>query len=219
MSGFLISCNLNTRHSYNMVAQRYHDMFSDEIIGKIYDRNLLDIFAKRFGRGSWICDAGCGPSAHIGRYLFDKGMNVTGVDISDRCIAMARELNPGMQFLCDDIAGLACEQECFDGIVSYYSIIHTPKALMGTLFDEFYRMLKPGGSLLVAVKAGFEEGFQKELLGVKTEIYFSYFSEAEIRKYFEASGFCIDLIDKRSPYDSELRRERIFAIGKKPLTN
>jgi 2-polyprenyl-3-methyl-5-hydroxy-6-metoxy-1,4-benzoquinol methylase len=65
---------------------------------KEYDRRLLDAFAARFAKGARLCDAGCGPSAHIGRYLFDKGLSVVGVDIADRCVELARAHNPKMEF-------------------------------------------------------------------------------------------------------------------------
>jgi len=87
---------------------------------------------------------------------------------------------------------------------------------MGILFDEFYRLLEPGGSLLVAVNAGLGEGFQKELLGINTEIYISYFSETEIRKYFETSGFSVDLLERKKACGPAIRNGRIYAIGTKP---
>jgi len=182
---------------------------------KEYDRKLLDTFADKFAPGSLICDAGCGPSAHIGRYLFDKGMKVAGVDISDRCIELASHFNPEMQFKCEDIANLSFDDGYFNGIISYYSIIHTPKRLLSKIFKEFSRVLKPDGKLLVAVKAGSDEGFLSELLGIKTEIYFSLFTEKEIAGYFDKAGFMVDFLERRNPYDFEIKNERIFAIGRK----
>jgi hypothetical protein len=88
--------NSKTRKAYNLVAQKYHDLFHNEMDEKEYDRNLLDTFAKKFTRDSLICDAGCGPSGHIGRYIFDKGLHVVGIDISDKCVELARRYNPGM---------------------------------------------------------------------------------------------------------------------------
>ncbi len=119
----LESIHQKTRNAYNLAAEKYHSLFHNEMNEKEYDRKRLDNFAAKFIPGALICDAGGGPSAHIGRYLFDKGMNVIGVDISDRCIEMATDFNPGMEFSCEDIANMSFDQGSFDGIISYYSCI------------------------------------------------------------------------------------------------
>jgi SAM-dependent methyltransferase len=211
----LKTVHAKTRRAYDLAAQRYHDLFHDELDDKAYDRALLGAFAGRFAPGALICDAGCGPSAHIGRYLADMGLTVTGIDISGRCVDMARALNPGMRFICEDLLDLSFAAGTFDGVVAYYSIIHTPKAAVGRLFREFHRVLKPGGALLVAVKAGADEGYVQEFLGRPAEVYFALFTENEIRDYFEAAGFAVESLERRDPYGFEIQNERIFGVGRK----
>lgn len=211
----LAEINAWTRQSYNLAAQRYHDLFHKEMNEKEYDRNLLDRFACGLGGESLVCDAGCGPSAHIGRYVFDKGIPVVGVDISDQCVELARRHNPGMEFARADIGALPFADRAFDGIIAYYSIIDTPKEHVGRIFREFQRVLKPQGRLLTAVKAGAAEGYQPELLGIKTQVWFTLFTEEEIAGYFREAGFRLEFFAKRDPYGFEIQNERIFAVGKK----
>ena len=207
--------NSMTRHAYNLAAQKYHDLFHNEMNEKEYDRKLLDSFAARFSKDSLICDAGCGPSAHIGRYLFEKGIKIVGVDISEKCVELAQLNNPEMKFECTDIASMPFDDNSFNGLISYYSIINTPKIYVSKVFDEFRRVLKPEGYLLVAVKAGKTEGYIDDLLGIKTRIYSALFTQEEIVAYFSQAGFLLEFFNKRNPYDFEISNERIFAIGKK----
>ncbi|MEJ2103112.1 MAG: class I SAM-dependent methyltransferase [Ignavibacteriaceae bacterium] len=207
--------NSFTRRAYNLAARKYHDLFHNEMNEKEYDRKLLNEFSARFNKESLICDAGCGPSAHIGRYLFEKGIKVLGVDISEKCIELARNYNPEMKFECADICNMPFDDSTFDGLISYYSIINTPKIYVNKLFDEFCRVLKPNGYLLVSVKEGTTEGYNDELLGIKTKNYFSLFTKDEIISYFKDSGFTIEFVDQRNPYSFEISNERIFAMGKK----
>jgi len=207
--------NAKTRQAYNLAAQKYHELFHDEMNQKEYDRLLLDRFANYFDQNSLILDAGCGPSGHIGRYVFDKGIPVIGVDISDRCIELARENNPPMRFDRCDMGDMPFEEEAFDGIIVYYSIIHAPQKHVGRFFREFHRVLKPGGRLLVAVKAGASEGYLTELLGIETEIYFTLFAQGDIKHSYEDAMFTIEFLEQRNPYDFEINAERIFGIGRK----
>lgn len=201
--------------SYDLVAEEYYRLFHDEMNCKEYDRLLLDQFAANFDRRSRLCDAGCGPAGHIGRYLFDKGLNIYGSDISPRCIEIARRTNPAMQFRTENLLQMNTPDASLDGLISYYSIIHLPKQSQSTIFREFNRVLKPGGKLLIVVKQGETEGYIHELLGYSTTVWFSHFSVQDIDGYLTDSGFITTFIETRPPYAHEINNTRIYAIGEK----
>jgi hypothetical protein len=67
----------------------------------------------------------------------------------------------------------------------------------------------------VVVKEGQEEGYQQELLGYKTPIYYSFFKEEELNRLYEDTGFRITYVEIRKPYDFEIQVSRIYAIGEK----
>jgi len=206
--------NEKTRRSYNLAAERYYELFKDEMKQKECDCALLDRFASDFNSESIICDMGCGPG-HIGRYLFDKGFNVFGIDVSEKCIEIARRENPKMRFQTMDMTRLDIADESIDGIISFYSIIHTPKRFMHALFREFNRVLKKSGKILIVVKKGDTEGYVDELEGFKTRLYFTNFREEEIEGFLETNGFRVTLLETRKPYDFEIPVDRIYAVGEK----
>src|SRR5574340_1743245 len=99
-------CSLHDVASYwDSVADRYLELFREELAGKPYDQEILRRFAASLSPGSLVCDAGCGPCGHISRFLSDLGMKVVGVDISPRCITLARYEQPDIQF---EIMDLGC---------------------------------------------------------------------------------------------------------------
>jgi len=210
----LMQINEETRRSFNLAAEKYFEFFKDEMKQKEYDRVLLAKFSSIFDSESIICDMGCGPG-HITRYLFDEGLNVFGIDISERCIEIARRENPKMRFQVMDMARLDIEDESIDGIIAFYSIIHTPKRFVHVLFREFNRVLKKGGTILIVVKKGSTEGYVDELEGFKTRLYFTNFTEEELENYLQNSGFELIFLETRQPYEFEIAVERIYAVGQK----
>lgn len=204
-----------TKKAYNKTADKYHNNFKNEIIQKEYDKLILDRFSDMLLTDSLICDAGCGPSGHIGKYLFDKGHKVIGIDFSQKCIDIAKSYNPKLDFRVMDIMNTHFENNIFDAIISFYSIIYTPKDHIEKIFAEFNRILKTNGKLLIVVKKGTNEGIIDDEWYEGNKVYFTHFLESDIRKYLANNNFSINFFDTRMPYDFEFNVERIYAIGTK----
>lgn len=204
-----------TRIAYDKIAAKYHEDFNNEMQQKEYDRLLLDRFSAMLDVGSRICDAGCGPSAHIGKYLSDKGHRVTGIDISSRCIDIAKRNNPDMPCEVADIRNTGFGDNTFDAVISFYSIIYTPKMYVGEIFSEFRRILRPGGKLLVVVKKGTDEGLIDHEYYEGNSVHFTHFMENELEQFFSAAKFEIQFLDVRKPYDFEFNVDRIYGIASK----
>jgi len=201
--------------AYDKTAVKYHEHFKDEIVQKEYDRVLLDRLSGMLQPNSSICDAGCGPSGHIGKYLCDKGHSIVGIDISPTCIDIAAAYNPQMTFKVMDIMDTDFEDNSFDAIISYYSIIYTPKNYVENIFLEFNRILKKNGKLLVVVKKGITEGIIDDEWYEGNKVYFTHFMENDIKEYLDHCNFSIDFFHTRKPYDFEFNVERIYAIATK----
>ena len=213
----LKNINQKTREAYNKAAEKYKQLFYNELDKKEFDRNILDEFSSYFHSDSIVLDAGCGPCGHTTSYLSKKGFNVIGIDISEKCIELAMEHNSDVHFEVGDFSELKYRNNYFDGIISYYSLIDTPKIFVKNVLYEFKRVLKPGGVLLLTVKEGRTEGYQNELLGIEVEIFFTLFTKDEIRLYLTESGFEIITLHQRQPYTDEIEIDRIFVLAKKNM--
>jgi len=108
-------------------------------------------------RGLNVLDAGCG-TGYLSKQLFDRGAYVTGVDFSERMIAIARADYPGIDFRVDSCAELHTIPDAhFDLVLSNYVLMDVPD-LQGTL-RAFNRVLrKKGVSIVVFSHPCFPQG-------------------------------------------------------------
>jgi len=137
------------KNSYNLAAREYHNLFGNELEDHDYDKKLLDEFSNCFTADDRICEMGCGPSAQIGRYLFKKGLNVDCLDFSENNIENAKSIEPGINYHCKDMTDSGLPNECYSGIVCFYTLFHIPIQYQHEVINEFYRLLKPNGILLI----------------------------------------------------------------------
>ncbi|MDX3214245.1 class I SAM-dependent methyltransferase [Streptomyces sp. ME02-6991-2B] len=147
----------STARAYDAVAVLYAELFSDSLRSLPLDRALIAAFADcvRTDGGSTVADLGCGPG-YLTAHLRDLGLEAFGVDLSPVMIGLAREAHPELRFDVGSMDALdAVADGELDGIVSWYSLIHTPPGDLPRYFQEFHRTLAPDGHLLLGF---FESG-------------------------------------------------------------
>ena len=146
----MTECNSeDTRTSYDRIADVYVRHVYDELRHKPLDRELLDRFAAEVKDAGPVCDLGCGPG-QIARYLHDRGLEASGLDLAPDMIEQARRLNAGMVFQVGDLRSAPFADGTLAGVVAFYSIIHVPRAQVVDALREVARVLRPGGRLLLA---------------------------------------------------------------------
>ncbi|WP_435154363.1 class I SAM-dependent DNA methyltransferase [Amycolatopsis sacchari] len=141
-----------TRAAYDTVAADYAEVLRDLLADSTFDRAMLGAFAELVPEGR-VAEIGCGPG-RIAAHLASLGLDVFGVDLSPQMVEVARERYPGLRFEVGTMLALDLPDASLDGLVAWYSIIHTPPERLPEVFAEFARVLKPGGYLLLAFQAG-----------------------------------------------------------------
>lgn len=202
--------------SYDRVADEYVRRIFDELQHKPLDRALLDRFADGVRDVGPACDMGCGPG-HVARYLHQRGVRICGVDLSAEMIARARRLNPGPEFSQGDMMALDAADDCWAGMVAFYSLIHIPREEVVTALIELRRVLRPGGLLLLAFHVGDEVLHLDEWWGQKVCVDFNFFRPDEMTGWLKSAGFELEEVIERDPYpDVEHPSRRAYIFARKP---
>jgi SAM-dependent methyltransferase len=202
--------------SYDRVAEHYADEYFGELEKKPFDRALLDGFAETMHSRGQVCEIGCGPG-QIARYLYDRGVNIFGIDLSQEMVAQARRLNPDISFDRGDMRALDLPNASLAGIVSFYTIIHLKREEVVPALKEMRRALKQGGKLLLSFHGGEGELHRDEWYDKPVSVDVTLFEKKEMAGYLEAAGFEIERIAEREPYEFEYPTRRIYAFARKPF--
>ncbi|GID94018.1 class I SAM-dependent methyltransferase [Amorphoplanes digitatis] len=139
---------------YDAVAHTYAELFRDSLRDSPLDRAMLGAFADFVTAtgNDRVADLGCGPG-HITAHLNGLGLSAFGVDVSPVMIELARQAHPDLRFDVGTMAALDIADGVLGGVLSRWSVIHTPPPEIAVILAEFHRVLAPGGHLLIAFPA------------------------------------------------------------------
>jgi len=213
--GMIMGQNLSiVEKQYDTVAKEYAETFSGEHEKKPKDQEILHRFSQEIGDRRPVWDFGCGPGQTT-QYLTDLGIEISGLDLSERILEQARTIHPELHFRKGNILELEFENNSIAGAVAFYAIVHFSKEQVSRAFHEVFRVLQPGGIFLLTYHIGEETHHIEEFLGKKVDIDFMFFTTEFISSCLRKSGFKKIEIIEREPYplvEYESRRAYVFAI-------
>ncbi len=135
--------------AYEQLADRYAARADTKPHNAYYDRPAV-ISLLPDVRGLKVLDAGCGPGIYA-EWLVTKGAQVIGFDVTPRMIELARErVGNRAEFRVADL-----NQPLSFAASATFDVVLCPLVLDYILdwraaFCEFYRVLKPGGLVVVS---------------------------------------------------------------------
>ncbi|GGK68093.1 methyltransferase [Sphaerisporangium melleum] len=218
----------DTRAGYNAIAGDYVEMVKGELAPPV-DRGLLTAFAeivragggavadradgRSAGRGP-VVEVGCGPG-RITAHLHGLGVDIFGIDLSPRMVAIARETYPGLWFEEGSMTALDLPDGGLAGLVSWYSLIHIPPEHRPGVLAEFHRVLAPGGHLLLAFQVGDEPVSYTEAFGHQVSLVFHRLSPDGIAGLLRRAGFTVSVQMLREQGERE-KTPQACLLARKP---
>ena len=199
---------------YDTVAKEYADAFTGEHEKKPKDREILRRFAMEIGTRKPVWDFGCGPGQTT-KYLKNLGVEISGLDLSEKLLQQARALHPEIHFRKGNILELDFENDSLAGVVAFYAMVHFTEGQVGAALREVFRILAPGGLFLFTFHIGDETIRIQEFLGRRIDIDFMLFTTAFISGCLKQTGFENLETIEREPYpgvEYQSRRGYVFAV-------
>lgn len=128
---------------YNKIAQWWHDRHHDSSYGVLQLEKALSFCNSH----KQALDVGCGSGGRFIRLMQGKGFDITGIDVSQAMIDLARKNHPGGDFQVQDICSWE-SKDTYDFIVAWDSIFHLPLSMHVPVITKLCKCLSPGGVLM-----------------------------------------------------------------------
>jgi ubiquinone/menaquinone biosynthesis C-methylase UbiE len=201
---------------YDRVARAYAEKFRAEHEKKPLDREILHRFSQEVAGRKPVWDFGCGPG-QTAQYLKNLGIEISGLDLSEKLIAEAITIHPDIPFRKGNLLDLEFEDESIAGVVSFYAIVHFSEAQVESVFHEIFRVLQAGGVFLLTYHIGEQTIHVDTFLGEKVDLDFMFFRRDFISTCLRDSGFERIEVTERDPYpEVEYQSRRAYVFARKP---
>ena len=177
---------------YDESAEWYAEIMDAEIGLPLYADTLGRLAERIRSLPGPVLDTSCGPGHMLRLYhdKFDGERALVGMDLSPKMVSMARKaLGPAAEVLKGDMRDLT---KTLSGstaaVVSFFALHHLDAKDAAQAVEEWSRVLKAGGQLVVATW----EGSGHIDYGDTSDVLARRYSQAEVDAWIREAGFTID---------------------------
>lgn len=139
-------CMGDVEASYADRAEEYVRVVGSIEVAHPSDKQLVTDWARAIGGP--VIDVGCGPGQWT-NHLLMQSVDVRGIDPTHTFVEHARTTYPKCRFDDGRAEDLDAQSGSVAGILAWYSLIHHDPSDIRFAFEEFARVLRPGGKLLI----------------------------------------------------------------------
>jgi ubiquinone/menaquinone biosynthesis C-methylase UbiE len=202
-----------TRAGYDSVASAYARALPDTSFEAAIDLAMIDHFLAQIPEAGSVLDAGCGAGRML-CHLHDhaSSLRLSGADLSPRMVAEAKRVAPFAELAEANLATLPFGDEEFDGVLGWYSIIHTPPHALSDIFVELRRVMRPGAVLLLGYQSGTGTRVLQRPYGEDARLTSFLHNSAYVSEALTELGFDIDTTLVRAPRQQE-RHSQAFVLA------
>ena len=196
------------RDAHDVLAELYVERLADILDEMPIEQAVLGLFCqlvREGGNGLDVADVGCG-TGRLAPYLSSQGLAPHGVDLSTEMVRVARRDYPDHPFLVSDLRALPFPDGAVAGAVGWYSLMYLPADDRPGAFGELARVVRPGGYLATAFKAGDDQlrrAGRSLDLGIEFDVY--WHSPAEMERQVVEAGFRVVFWGGRPAEPDELQ--------------
>ena len=199
------------RHGYDKVAASY---LADRTLDGA-DVDALAALVDLLTPDARVLDAGCGAGLPVARVLANAGLSTIGLDISITQLELLHAFVPESPAVQGDLATFPFPDATFDGVVSYYAIIHVPRSDHPAVFAEVRRVLRPGGHALLCVGAADNPGDHDPESWLGAPMFWSHFDAATSLELLRAAG--LEVVSDEIVPDPMDHGGHLFALVRRPF--
>jgi SAM-dependent methyltransferase len=136
-----------------------------------------------------VLDFGCG-CGRVLRYLAaDTRLRMTGCDKDGKAVGWVnKNVLSASAAICDDLPPLQWPAESFDVVIAFSVLTHMSEASQVLWMDELWRLIRPGGLLLVSFHG--EDDLKSQKLGGRKERKFASGAIVVLRRRAQFSNWC-----------------------------
>lgn len=196
---------------------KHYRQYADKFMNYLPYVKQVQQFSAYLKDGFRLLDIGCGPG-QVGKMLGEnKRIELTGIDLSEKMLEVAREQVPQGKFYLADSRKVTFPAAVFDAVVLSFSLVHLSDEEARLVLTRAVTWLKPGGYLYVSFMEGKQPGFETTSFS-KDALYFNYFREVDITSFLrEQQVACIYSDRQAYPEPDGSMTTDVFLFGCKQL--